>query len=157
MDAAPIRPATGADHTAVNRVVAEAFEKYVDRIGRRPAPMDTDFTAALDDSRVWVIEHDGGLHAVLVIEYHDDHVLIDTVAVHPAAQGRGHGARLLRRAESRARELGLAEVRLYTNEAMSENLAYYPRQGYQETARRTENGYRRVYFRKQISPAPFKI
>ncbi|CDO08843.1 N-acetyltransferase [Mycolicibacterium cosmeticum] len=157
MDAAPIRPATGADRPAVHRVVTEAFEKYVDRMGRRPAPMDADFTAALNDSRVWVIEHDGGLQAALVLEYADDHVLIDTVAVLPTAQGRGYGALLLRRAESRARDLGLAEVRLYTNEAMSENLAYYPRQGYQETARRTENGYRRVYFRKRISPAPFKV
>nr|WP_234901471.1 hypothetical protein [Mycolicibacterium fluoranthenivorans] len=64
---------------------------------------------------------------------------------------------MLERAESDARELGLTEVRLYTNEAMSENLTYYPRRGYQETGRRTEDGYRRVYFRKKISPAPFKI
>jgi ribosomal protein S18 acetylase RimI-like enzyme len=156
MDAA-IRPATAADHAAVHCLVAAAFEKYVDRIGRRPAPMDADFGAALADSRVWVIEHAERVQAVLVIENHDDHLLIDTVAVHPTAQGRGFGSRLLRRAESRARELGLAEVRLYTNEAMSENLAYYPRQGYQETGRRTEDGFRRVYFRKQISPAPFKI
>jgi GNAT superfamily N-acetyltransferase len=157
MEAAPLRPATGADHGAVHRVVAAAFDKYVDRIGRRPAPMDADFTAALDDSRVWVIVDGDAPQAVLVLEYHEDHVLIDTVAVLPTAQGRGYGARLLRRAESQAGDLGLPEVRLYTNEAMSENLAYYPRQGYQETGRRSEDGYRRVYFRKQIPPAPFKI
>ncbi|MCV7256313.1 GNAT family N-acetyltransferase [Mycobacterium hackensackense] len=126
-------------------------------MGRRPAPMDVDFTAALNDSLVWAIEDDGRLDAVLVLEHHADHVLVDTIAVDPAARGRGHGARLLDRAESDARELGLSEVRLYTNEAMSENLTYYPRRGYQETGRRTEDGYHRVYFRKKISPAPFKI
>ncbi len=123
---------------------------YVDRIGRRPAPMDTDFTAALDDSLVWLIERDGRVEAVLVLEHHTDHVLIDTIAVDPGAQGRGYGARLLERAEEDARALGHTEVRLYTNEAMTENLTYYPRRGYQETGRRTEDGFRRVYFRKLI-------
>ncbi|MGJ6124418.1 GNAT family N-acetyltransferase [Mycolicibacterium sp. Y3] len=157
MDAARLRRATGADHAAVHRLIAVAFAPYVDRMGRRPAPMDADFTAALNDSLVWAIEDDGRLDAVLVLEHHTDHVLVDTIAVDPAARGRGHGARLLDRAESDARELGLREVRLYTNEAMSENLTYYPRRGYQETGRRTEDGYHRVYFRKKISPAPFKI
>ena len=34
---------------------------------------------------------------------------------------------LLDRAEGDAAELGLTEIRLYTNEAMTENLSYYPR------------------------------
>ncbi|MHA3021889.1 GNAT family N-acetyltransferase [Mycobacterium sp. BMJ-28] len=157
MDNGLLRRATATDHAAVHRLIAQAFAKYVHRIGRRPAPMDADFSAALSDSRVWVIDRGGHLEAVLVTETHVDHLLIDTIAVDPAAQGRGAGARLLARAESDARALGLAEVRLYTNAAMTENLSYYPRRGYQETGRRTEDGYHRVYFRKQISPAPFKI
>jgi hypothetical protein len=44
--------------------------------------------------------------------------------------------------------MGLPEVRLYTNEAMTENLDYYPRRGYRETHRATQNGYRRVFFSK---------
>jgi GNAT superfamily N-acetyltransferase len=39
-------------------------------------------------------------------------------------QGRGIGARLLDLAEDHARSLHLGEVRLYTNEAMTENLSY---------------------------------
>ncbi len=34
---------------------------------------------------------------------------------------------------------------------MTENLRYYPRQGYIETHRATENGYRRVFFTKAIT------
>jgi GNAT superfamily N-acetyltransferase len=68
----------------------------------------------------------------------------------PAAQGRGIGARLLDLAEDRARGLGLPEIRLYTNEAMTENLAYYPRHGYTETHRAEEDGFRRVYFRRSL-------
>jgi hypothetical protein len=48
----------------------------------------------------------------------------------------------------RGRREGLSEIRLYTNEAMTENLAYYPRNGYTETQRAQQDGFSRVYFRK---------
>jgi len=78
------------------------------------------------------------------------YLLLDNVAVLPAAQGRGIGARLLALAEEHARRLGLPEIRLYTNEAMTENLAYYPRHGYTETRRAQQDGFHRVYFRKRL-------
>jgi hypothetical protein len=53
-------------------------------------------------------------------------------------------------AEDRARSLGLPEIRLYTNEAMTENLAYYPPHGYTETHRAQQDGFHRVYFRKRL-------
>jgi hypothetical protein len=45
----------------------------------------------------------------------------------------------------------LPEIRLYTNEAMTENLDYYPRRGYRETHRATQDGYQRVFFSKALS------
>ncbi len=50
-----------------------------------------------------------------------------------------------------ARSRGLPEVRLYTNEVMTGNLAYYPRQGYVETHRDTVNGFHRVFFTKVLA------
>jgi hypothetical protein len=44
-------------------------------------------------------------------------------------------------AEDQARSLGLSEIRLYTNEAMTENLAYYPRHGYTEPSKTDSAGY----------------
>jgi ribosomal protein S18 acetylase RimI-like enzyme len=88
---------------------------------------------------------------MIVIVPHTDHVVVETVAVAPGAQGGGHGRRLLERAEHDAAELGVAEVRLSTNEAMTENLAYYPRRGYVETGRGLEDGYRRVFFSRTIN------
>ena len=70
------------------------------------------------------------------------------MAVLPAAQGRGIGTRLLALADDRACSLRLPEIRLYTNEAMTENLAYYPRHGYSETHRAQQDGYHRVFFSK---------
>ena len=78
------------------------------------------------------------------------YLLLENVAVLPAAQGRGVGARLLGLAEEHARGLGLAEVRLYTNEAMTENIAYYTRHGYAEIRRHEQDGFRRVFFRKPV-------
>ena len=76
---------------------------------------------------------------------------METVAVRPLAQRRGVGARLLALAEDEARARGLDEIRLYTNEAMTENLAYYPRHGYTETHRAGQGGFRRVFFTKHLA------
>ena len=146
-----LRRATGDDVDAIEGLVAEAFGKYVERIGRPPAPVVADYAALLDESRIWVVERRDAIIAVLVTQHHGDHLLLDTVAVAPAAQGGGHGRRLLEQAERDAAEQGLTEVRLCTNEAMTENLVFYPRHGYRETGRGTQDGYRRVFFSKSLA------
>lgn len=74
----------------------------------------------------------------------------ENVAVDPGRQGEGIGRRLLDRAERRAREAGLDALTLYTHEKMSENLALYALLGYEETGRRRERGFSRVYLRKSL-------
>lgn len=107
-------------------------------------------TRHVDANQVWVAEHDGVVVGLLVLKRDSDHLLLDNIAVSPDCQGTGVGTQLLGFADAQAREHGLAEVRLYTNEAMTENLAYYPRHGYVETRRATDHGYRRVFFTKQL-------
>jgi N-acetylglutamate synthase-like GNAT family acetyltransferase len=150
VDETSIRRATTADLPAIHQVITDAYTKYVERIGRPPAPMTADYAAALEHSRVWVLVSDHDIVGALVTEDRADHLLLEMVAVVPTAQGNGHGARLLDRAERDAEELGLPEVRLYTNEAMTENLTFYPRHGYRETGRAIEDGFRRVYFSKAV-------
>jgi len=87
---------------------------------------------------------------LLVLEPAEDHLLLENVAVAPQAQGLGVGGRLLRLAEEQALARGLREVRLYTNEAMTENLAYYLRRGYSETHRATQDGFRPIFFTKPL-------
>lgn len=151
MNSSRLRRAGLADLPAIERLIEVAFTPYIERIGRPPGPMSADYARALTDSRVWVVEGSDRLDGVLVLETHDDHLLVDVIAVDPAAQGRGVGVALLDRAESDARALGLGELRLYTNEAMTENLDYYPRRGFEETGRRVDEGFRRVYFRKPVA------
>jgi N-acetylglutamate synthase-like GNAT family acetyltransferase len=147
-----IRRATSADVAAITRVVENAFDKYVARIGRLPAPMGKNYADAVATSRVWVIDAEGSVDGVLVNEVHDDHLLLDVIAVSARAQGLGYGARLLARAEDDARELGLPEIRLLTNQKMTENLTFYPRHGYTEVSRGRQDGYDRVFYVKEIAP-----
>jgi N-acetylglutamate synthase-like GNAT family acetyltransferase len=150
MDGTSIRRATTTDLTDIQRLITDAYRKYIERIGRPPAPMTADYAAALEHSRVWVLESDDAIVGALVTEDHADHLLLETVAVAPGTQGRGYGRLLLERAEHDAVELGLTEVRLYTNEAMTENLTFYPRHGYRETDRALQDGFRRVFFSKAV-------
>jgi N-acetylglutamate synthase-like GNAT family acetyltransferase len=150
VDQTSIRRAITADLPTIQQVITDAYTKYVQRVGKLPAPMTADYAAALTHSRVWVLLSDDAIVGALATEDRGDHLLLETVAVAPTAQGRGYGALLLDRAERDAAELGLPEVRLYTNEAMTENLTFYPRHGYRETGRAVEDGFRRVYYSKAV-------
>ncbi|MFD0851837.1 GNAT family N-acetyltransferase, partial [Actinomadura adrarensis] len=98
-----------------------------------------------------VAEDGGDVLGYAVLVPKDDHLLLENVAVRPEAQGRGAGSTLLELAERRARELGFDEVSLYTNEKMTENIAYYGRRGYVETHRRGDGWRRRVFFTKRLT------
>jgi GNAT superfamily N-acetyltransferase len=143
-----------ADHDDVDvlrGIAAEAYQLYVARIGRSPAPMTADYAQAVRSGQTWVAVQDGQISGFVVLVAEPGYLLVENLAVRPAAQGRGIGSRLLARAEQHARGLGLSEIRLYTNEAMTENLAYYPRRGYIETHRADQDGFQRVFFRKPLS------
>ena len=49
-----------------------------------------------------------------------------------------------------ARRLGYRELRLYTHEKMTENIALYLRVGFAETGRAQEAGYDRVFMTKHL-------
>jgi GNAT superfamily N-acetyltransferase len=148
-----LRKAEPADVAEVRAVAAAAYESYVARIGRPPAPMTADYAGAVERGEVWVAVADGAIAGLLVLVPATDHLLLENVAVRPAAQGTGVGSRLLALAEDQARRLGLTEIRLYTNVKMTENLAYYPRHGYVETHRGEGDGFSRVYFAKRLPAA----
>ena len=145
-----IRPATAHDVAPVQALIEAAYALYIPRIGAKPGPMLEDYAALIAQGRVEVFEKQGQVLGVLVLIAQADGLLLDNVAVSPAAQGRGLGRQLMAHAEARARQLGLEVVRLYTNEAMSENLGLYERLGYRETHRAVQAGFRRVFMEKRL-------
>lgn len=146
-----IRLAGTEDIGAVEEIVQAAYFRYVARLGRKPAPMLDDYGRLIADRRVYVAEQDGIVKGVLVLIPQGDAMLLDNVAVAPSAQGLGLGRKLLEFAERAARDAGFRAVRLYTNEAMTENISLYSRVGYREAHRAEENGLRRVYMTKPLS------
>jgi GNAT superfamily N-acetyltransferase len=121
----------------------------VPRLGRKPWPMLQDYTQLIGSAQVVVAEAPA-IVGVLVCEETADGFLVDNVAVHPERRGQGIGRALLRHAELLARQAGHCSLFLYTNEAMTENIAMYLRAGYVETERRQEQGFRRVFLRKAL-------
>jgi GNAT superfamily N-acetyltransferase len=146
-----IRRAGSGDVEAVTAVVRDAYLRYVSRIGREPAPMGADYAALVAAELVWIAVVGDEVIGVLVLRPGTGAMLLENVAVAPAWQRRGVGRALIGFAEDRARAVGAQEVTLYTNELMTENLALYPALGYEETGRRSEAGFRRVFFRKALA------
>jgi ribosomal protein S18 acetylase RimI-like enzyme len=145
-----IRLATAADCLRVKAIVTAAYSPYIARIGRKPGPMEDDYAALIRQQAVRVLEDESQIKAVLVLIPEPNTLLLDNIAVDPAFQHQGIGRRLLAFAEQTAREAGLSAIRLYTNQAMTENIALYTRTGYVETHRGTTNGLHRVYMTKRL-------
>lgn len=147
-----IRPATLNDLPEIRQCAREAYSHYIDRIGKEPAPMIADFENQIRGEIVYVAVSDTDeVQGFIVYYVRNDHMHLENVAVACEHQGKGIGKTLVSHCESVARQKGLSAVELYTNEMMTENLRLYPRLGYQEIDRRSEDGFNRVYFRKQLS------
>ena len=146
-----IRIANTADTLVVERIVKAAYSHYVPRMGRKPGPMLDDYAALIGNGRVRVIEVEGEVQGILVLIPEKDAMLLDNIAVAPSSQGLGLGRKLLEFAEQETATAGYRTVRLYTNEAMVENIALYLRMGFTETHRGEGNGFRRVYMTKTIA------
>jgi len=146
-----IRPALGSDANSVAGCVKAAFTHYTERIGKPPAPMLADFPKIIAAGKVWVAEIAGQIVGVLVQYEMEAGFYIDTVAALPELQGTGVGRALLLFAESEASRRGYQSIYLCTNVKMTENQAFYPKIGYVEYERKFDQGYDRIFYRKQLS------
>jgi len=147
-----IRLAGPEDLAAVSALITAAYTKWLARMDRPPAPMSSDHRAALFDGRVWV--YGAPPIGLIVLEDLPDIVLIDNVAVDPTRQGQGIGRKLMAFAEAHAERRGARRIGLYTNEAMTENIAIYEHLGYREVRRSVDGGYRRIHMEKLLKARP---
>lgn len=159
----PIQPAlieraAAQDTDAIKQMVVSAYSKYVERMGKEPAPMAADYRATIvaQSQDVYVLrqpENGSVVGSILLSDSeNDDSVKVNNLVVDPAAQGCGYGRLLMNFAEDLARTRGRTALTLFTNEKMHENLALYVKMGFGEIDRRLEDGYHRVYFRRSLVP-----
>ncbi|KAL6805555.1 acyl-CoA N-acyltransferase [Trichoderma sp. SZMC 28012] len=152
-----IRRATAEDVPYIQAIVNASYSKYIERIGKPPAPMVADYNELLSTRDIYVLESTSDDNVVKIvgsivlrIDVEADAVMVNNLVVEPAAQGRGYGRVLMDFAEDVAREKSVGSMALFTNIKMYENIGLYAKLGYAETGRRTEDGYERVYFRKEL-------
>lgn len=127
------RPARPGDAEAIRALVRAAYARWVPVLGREPRPMQADYAAAVLAHEFALVEAAGELVGLIEMEARAGHLWVENIAVAPARQGQGLGRQLLALADARARERGLAEIRLLTNGRMEANRRLYARCGYVET------------------------
>jgi N-acetylglutamate synthase-like GNAT family acetyltransferase len=137
-----IRAATAADVPGVTRCICAAYLRYIERVGKQPAPMLQDYANVIRTSQVHVAEREQHILGVLELLVTDEGFLLDSTAV---------GRKLFQFAEQEAKRHGYDSIYLMTNEKMTENQALYSRLGYILFDRRIVHGYPRVLMRKALT------
>lgn len=94
----------------------------------------------------FVVTEDGTLLGCMFCKPEPDSLYIGKFAVHPDAQGRGIGRRLLQAAEDQAKQLGLDELRLETRIELTGNHRRFAGWGFVRTAEKSHPGFERITF-----------
>jgi ribosomal protein S18 acetylase RimI-like enzyme len=149
-----IRRACTADTAAIAALAQDAYAIYIPIIGRKPEPITVDYAEIVAAGDTWVITDADRVVASLVLRDGGDHLLIWSIAVAGECQHQGLGRRLLDWAQTQARARGRPELRLYTNERMTRNIAIYERHGYTKTGREQRGDRVLVHMSKRLPPPP---
>ena len=145
-----IRIAVPADLNDLRLCARLAYSRYVPRMGKAPEPMSADFEYQVAQGWVYVVQCKQAFAGFVVFYPRGDRLLLESVAVLPDRAGRGTGRALIDYVEQVARRDGFSAVELYTNEAMTENMAMYLALGYREVERKSQAGFSRVFYSKKI-------
>jgi len=145
-----IQKASPSDLERVTGCARDAYVKYVDRMGCEPAPMQADYASQIADGDVYIAQYGHSFAGYIVFYSKHDLLHLENVAVLPEMSGTGIGRALVEYAERAASVRNLQAVELYTNEAMTENMAMYQNMGYVEIERKQQDGFARVFFRKPV-------
>lgn len=148
-----IEPAKLEDVANIRSMINDAYSKYIERLGKPPAPMHTDHDNLVRKGGVFVLRSAESILGSISLSKFGYSFKINDLVVDVSAQERGYDTMLMDFAEDVAGQQGLTAVTLCTNERMYESIAFYKRRGFREIGRRTECGYRRVYFRKELVSA----
>ena len=150
---AQFRRATFADMHHVWHIVYHADSAYIPLLGRTPPTFLEDFDTHINNRNLWLLDGADGVTAMVVLTPAEDHLMVQALCVDPAHQGQGLGQQTLAFSEAKARELGLPELRLYTNSKMARNIKIYRQWGFRETHREGYSWGKRVHMRKQLKAA----
>lgn len=147
-----IRRATLADVATVRSITRSAYRKWVDVIGREPAPLAANFRLTIQKHMIDLLEDSGDVLGLIEMIPSGKYLTIENIAVNPNAQAAGIGSLLLEHSETVATSLKLKALKLYTNAAFETNIRFYEKRGFETF--RTEpipTGGQAIHMRKMLA------
>ena len=142
------RKAKLEDHKIIMAIALKAYEKYIERMGKEPAPMRP---VIQKEDVVFVCEDNKQVIALAILVKINDQIILDSIAVDPPHQKKGIGNNFIKFIEEYLMEQKVNKYQLYTNEKMFENIDWYQKIGFKKFKKVTEKGFNRIYFEKQLS------
>jgi len=136
------------DHKIIMAIAQKAYEKYIERMGKEPAPMRP---VIQKQDVVFVCEDNKQVIAFAILVKINDQIILDSIAVDPSHQKKGIGNNFIKYIEQYLIEQKINKYQLYTNEKMFENIDWYQKIGFKIFKKVTEKGFNRIYFEKQLS------
>jgi ribosomal protein S18 acetylase RimI-like enzyme len=141
------RRAVAEDHEIIIAIALKAYEKYVERMGKEPAPMRP---VIQKEDVVFVYEYNKQVIAFAILVKINDQIILDSIAVDPSHQNKGIGNNFIKFIEQYLMEQKFDKYQLYTNEKMFENIDWYQKIGFKIFKKVSEKGYDRIYFEKEL-------
>ena len=149
-DGMRIRTATGADLASIVRCADLAFAPFAGHSAKRDVNMEENLKSQILEGSIHLLCNEAQVLGYISLWPTANQMFIDTLAVLPMHRRRGFGSQLLAFADRETLRLGLSSVNLFTKATMADNLVFYKRRGYGETGRCDDDGFCRVFFRKNI-------
>lgn len=147
-----MRRGNKGDADALRAIATEAYAEYISLMGRKPLPMLADYEQQLREDEVRILhdEESGAIAGFVVIQLREGRYWLENIAVAQAYRNNGLGRRLLDFTEELL--VGRTDAcYLYTNVVMTRNVEWYRSRGYEEMRVGEEDGYNRVFFKKNLS------
>ena len=149
-DSCIIRQADLRDLYSVINCIEASFEPFISVLGQIPSALNADFKQIISNNNLYVAIIDDKVVGTIEIIMDNENVKIEKLSVLPDFRGNKIGNKLICYAEFLAKANKLSKVKLFTNELLDYNIKYFRNSGFIETERKTENGFKRVYFEKII-------
>ena len=154
-------PAKYRDLQRINDLVYAAYHPYLTRLnGKSPAPMTANYDFLIATRKLFILRTTSTSPSNTIIGCISFRLVpttqtleINNVAIDPRAQGQGFGKLLMKFSEDLAGMVGAKKLELYTNVKMVENVGLYGKIGYVEVGRWEEDGFERVFMRKEMAEA----
>jgi GNAT superfamily N-acetyltransferase len=137
----------------VDRPMLDMLERAITggEAGHAAAPA-SDREDLFHRAEVWVLDGDSGLDAALVLTPGKNELVIEQLAVAPAARRAGLGGALLAAAEARSRALKVSALLAAVDETQERTIAWCRGKGFEAERPENRRGRRVVPLRKTLSP-----